>query len=67
MIQRKRCENYNHSRLNVTVHACPLCGEVVNGDIPVKDCSDAEHAKMRKERNKFCIDCGKQLVQSSGQ
>ncbi len=66
MIQRIRCENYNHSRINVTVRACPSCGEIVNGNIPVKDCSDAEHPKKRKERSNFCIDCGKQLIQGCG-
>ncbi len=62
MIQRNRCPNYNHSRANATVRTCPMCGEVVNRNIPEKNCSEEEHAKRRKDRSKYCIDCGKQLI-----
>ena len=57
------CPNFNHSRSNAPVRACPMCGEVVNGAIPIKNCSEEEHAKQRKDRNNYCIDCGKQLIQ----
>jgi hypothetical protein len=40
-----------------------MCGGVVNGDIIIKNCSEDEHAIKRRERNKYCIDCGKQLNQ----
>jgi len=63
MIQRNSCPNYNHSRVNAPVRVCPMCGKVVNGTISIKDCSEEEHAKKRKDRNKYCIDCGKQLIQ----
>jgi hypothetical protein len=63
MIQRSRCSNLNHGRANAPVHACPMCGDVVNKNIPIKDCSEEEHAKRRKDRSKYCIDCHKQLIQ----
>lgn len=63
MIQKNNCPNFNHGRVNAPVHACPMCGKVVNKDIPIKDCSEDEHAKRRKDRNKYCVDCGNQLIQ----
>ncbi len=52
MIQRNSCTNYNHGRDNAPVHVCPMCGDVVNKNIPIKDCSEDEHAKKEKDRNK---------------
>ncbi len=63
MIQNNNCQNFNHGRVNAPVHACLKCGKVVNGDIHIKNCSEEEHAKRRKYRNKYCVDCGKQLIQ----
>ena len=60
--QENRCPNLNHSRTNVTVHFCPMCGEVVNINIPIKNCTQDEHAKSRRDRNKYCVDCGEQLI-----
>ncbi len=40
-----------------------VSGDVVNETIPIKNCSEEEHAKRRKDRSKYCIDCGKQLIQ----
>jgi hypothetical protein len=65
MTQRNSCPNFNHSRVNAPVRACPMCGEMVNGNIPIKDCSEEEHAKKLKDRNKYCIDCGKQLIKET--
>ncbi len=62
MIQGNRCPNFNHSRVNAPVRFCPMCGEVVNENIPVTRCSEEEHAIKRRERSKYCIDCGKQLI-----
>ncbi len=62
MIQRNSCPNFNHGRVNAPVRTCPMCGDVVNGTIPIKNCSEEEHAKRRKDRSKYCIDCGKQLI-----
>ncbi len=56
------CPNLNHSRTRVTVRFCSVCGEVVNREIPVRKCSEAEHATRRRERYKFCFDCGEQLI-----
>ncbi len=39
MIQNNNCQNFNHGRINAPVHACPMCGKVVNGDISIKNCS----------------------------
>ena len=61
--QRNYCPNYNHRRSNAPVRFCPNCGEVVNKDIPIRKCSEAKHAKRRRERNQYCLDCGEQLVQ----
>jgi hypothetical protein len=63
MIQRSSCTNFNHRRANSPVRACPMCGEVVNINISIKNCSEEEHAKRRKDRSKYCIDCHKQLIQ----
>jgi rRNA maturation protein Nop10 len=61
-MQRNFCPNRNHSRSNAPVRCCPQCGEAVNGNIPPKECSEELHAKRRRERNKFCVDCGTQLI-----
>ena len=62
MIQRS-CPNFNHGRVNAPVRACPMCSEVVNIKIPIKNCNEEEHAKRRKDRSTYCVDCGKQLIQ----
>ncbi len=61
--QRKKCPNYNHRRTNVPVRLCMMCGEVVNSNIPIKECNEEVHAKRRRERSKYCMDCGEQLIQ----
>jgi hypothetical protein len=35
----------------------------VNAAIPAKRCNEEEHAKERRKRNRFCINCG-ELVMS---
>ncbi len=62
-MQRRSCQNLNHRRTNAPVYACPVCGEVVNRYIPIKNCSEEEHAKRRKDISKYCVDCSKQLIQ----
>ena len=61
--QENMCPNYNHDRENAPVRFCPECGEVVNKDIPIRKCNKEEHAKSRRERDKYCVNCGKQLIQ----
>jgi rRNA maturation protein Nop10 len=61
VIQGKRCRNFNHGRPNAPVRFCPTCGEVVNEGIPSRKCNEQEHAKRRRERNKYCVQCGEQL------
>ena len=61
--QRNNCPNLNHSRSNAPVRFCPMCGELVNGGIPVGACHEEEHATRRRERNMYCWTCGKQLRQ----
>ena len=63
MTREGRCPNYNHGRANAPVRFCPMCGDVVNEKIPIKTCSEEKHAKSRRERNKYCVDCGEQLIQ----
>ncbi len=62
MIQRERCPNDNHGRSVVTVRFCPNCGEIVNGKIPARTCSELEHAKRRRAQNTYCLDCGERLA-----
>lgn len=57
-----RCMNNNHSRSNVPVRFCPDCGEVVGKSVAVKTCSSETHARRRKDRNKYCVDCGGTLA-----
>ena len=52
----------NHRRSDAPVRYCPNCGEVVNENIILKKCSDAEHAESRKDRYKHCVHCGLQLI-----
>ncbi len=59
------CDNYNHKRLRVPVRSCPSCGQIVNQDLPHKKCSPDEHAKKRRDRSHFCVDCGEQLIQGN--
>jgi rRNA maturation protein Nop10 len=47
----------------VTVRFCPNCGEIVNGKIPARRCSEEEHAKRRRARYTYCVDCGERLIQ----
>jgi hypothetical protein len=35
---------------------------VVNENIILKKCSDAEHAVSRKDRYNYCVHCGLQLI-----
>ncbi len=60
---KNRCLNFNHSHSNAPVRFCSMCGEVVNENLPIKNCSQEEHAKSRYERNKYCIDCVEQLIE----
>ena len=61
-MQSARCPNANHSRTNAPVRYCPMCGDVVNGNMPTKRCREEEHAKSRRDQNKYCVDCGEQLI-----
>ena len=65
MKRGQRCENFNHRRSDAPVRFCPTCGEVVNQSLPIKKCTQDEHGKMRRERNKFCVHCGEQLVKGN--
>lgn len=61
--QRNDCPNFNHMRPDAPVRFCPMCGEVVNENIPPRRCTEGQHAESRREMNKYCVDCGKQLIQ----
>jgi len=60
---RERCPNDNHGRAIVTIRFCPNCGVVVNKNILARGCPDEKHAKSRRDRNTFCVDCGEQLFE----
>ena len=57
-----RCPNLNHGRADPPVRACPMCGAIVNSRVLAKACSDGRHALLRRERNAYCVDCGKRLA-----
>jgi hypothetical protein len=59
----ERCTNDNHGRALVTVRFCSNCGVVVNGSILARGCPAEEHARKRRARSTYCVDCGEQLVQ----
>jgi predicted RNA-binding Zn-ribbon protein involved in translation (DUF1610 family) len=59
---RERCHNDNHGRAVVTVRFCPNCGAVVNERILAKRCPPEKHARMRRSRSTYCVDCGQGLV-----
>jgi len=59
------CPNVNHGRPNAPVAFCPECGEVVNPGIPPRSCSEEGHAKKRRERHPYCVDCGEQLIRKT--
>ena len=56
------CPNFNHRRTDPPVGFCPDCGQVVNDNIAAHQCSKQTHASKRMNRQKYCVDCGKQLV-----
>ena len=60
---KERCRNFNHGHANAPMRFCSMCGEVVNKNIAAAACSEEKHAKKRRERNKYCGDCGEQLIQ----
>ena len=61
----QRCENYNHGRSNAPVRCCPACGGVVNQSLHIKKCTQDEHTQKRRERNRFCVHCGEQLIKGN--
>jgi hypothetical protein len=63
MTQRGNCPNFNHRRTNAPVRFCPECGEVVNGNIPMRKCTEEGLAIMRRNGNKYCVDYGEKLIE----
>ena len=62
MTRPARCPNLNHGRLDPPVRACPMCGEIVNPRVLPRACSEEEHAQKLRERNAYCMNCGKRLA-----
>jgi hypothetical protein len=60
---RTRCANDNHGRAVVTVRFCASCGVVVNEKIVAGSCVAEKHARMRRARSTYCVDCGEGLSQ----
>lgn len=56
-----KCKNFNHGRTNVSIRYCPSCGEIVNARVSKKVCKREEHERRRKEKDRYCLDCGMQL------
>jgi len=61
-VQNDSCPNANHGRLNAPVGFCPMCGKVVNNKVLARVCKDEEHAKKRRDRKTYCVDCGKRII-----
>lgn len=61
-MHRDRCPNLNHGRMNPPVRFCPTCSKEVNSGIVLPACSEQDHAQRRRERNRYCVNCGKQLI-----
>jgi rRNA maturation protein Nop10 len=62
MMRAKRCPNDNHGRMVVRIRFCPSCGQVLNDKIASRKCPADAHAKMRRSRSTYCMDCGEGLV-----
>ncbi len=57
------CDNMNHRRSDAPMRYCIACGEIVNPKIShLQHCTEQTHAKKRREQNKYCSDCGEQLI-----
>jgi hypothetical protein len=56
------CSNDNHRRTIVSVRFCASCGSIVNENVAVQRCSEANHARMRRVQTLYCVHCGEQLV-----
>jgi len=59
--ETNHCPNYNHRRTNPPVRSCPICGEIVNHTISIQPCQEEKHARAQRNRDKYCVDCGKQF------
>ena len=50
------CSNLNHRSANAPVRFCPVCGEVVNENIPIRACNGGDMPKGEvKETSIVCI------------
>jgi len=64
-MRTQHCANDNHGRSVVTIRVCPNCGVVLNANIAAVRCPEHSHARARRSRNTFCVDCGDRLIQDS--
>jgi len=62
MTQQRRCPNDNHGRMVIRVRCCPTCGQLLNAKIAAIQCPQDSHARKRRDRNLFCMDCGTSLA-----
>jgi hypothetical protein len=62
---QRNCPNLNHRRSDAPVRCCSAFGEVVNQEFPIQTCLEAEHAKKRRNQDKYCVDRGEQLIHGS--
>jgi hypothetical protein len=60
--QLNPCDNLNHRRKDPPYAHCPQCGGVVNARLSAKMCTETGHAKARRDRTAYCVDCGEQLI-----
>jgi hypothetical protein len=58
------CSNLNHRRANAPVRACPACGRVVNRQLAARTCSAEQHARARRNHDKYCVHCAVDLMAS---
>ena len=57
------CNNLNHRKSDAPVRFRSMCGEVVNDRRSARSCTAEEHASRRKNRDLFCVYCGKALAE----
>ncbi len=60
-MKNAKCPSLIHRRPAPPMRFCTDCGEVVSGDIPIRQCGEKEHATRKLYKETFCGQCGEQF------
>ena len=60
-VWKERCRHFSHSRPDPPTRCCIMCGEVVNADIPTKECAEENHYGWFYGQHEFYAHCGAPL------